>query len=347
MKALVLRAVGDLRLEETPKPKPRVGEVLLAVHRCGICSSDVDRVFATGTYHFPTIPGHEFSGEIVELGEGVDHSLLGRRACVFPLLPCFHCPSCHVGEYARCNSYSYFGSRCNGGFAEYLAVPVWNLVFLPEELSYDAGALCEPASVALHAIKLGQRLRDAKVAVVGNGTIGLLAALWARNLGASEVTIIGRSKEKLAVARTLGFERTFSSLDQNPLREWPGVTDGEGADIVYEMVGSPESLAIAVSLAKKGGIVVLTGNPKGAMSMERNVYWRILRAELTLKGAWNSSYGHKSCDWAESLTQMASGRFPVEKLVTHHFTLENWAEAFALLRGSSRCAVKVMFDVMG
>ena len=132
MKALNLHAVGDLRYEDVPMPVRQAGEVLLKVHACGICGSDLPRVFTKGTYHFPTIPGHEFAGEIVEAD---DPSLVGRRAAVFPLLPCRKCEACQVGEYAQCSDYDYYGSRRDGAFAEYIAVKEWNLVFFDDSLS--------------------------------------------------------------------------------------------------------------------------------------------------------------------------------------------------------------------
>lgn len=111
MKALVLHEIGKLTLDEVPVEPLRPGTVLVKIKACGICSSDVERVFINGTYHFPTIPGHEFSGQIVAVGDDVDESLLGRRTCVFPMLPCFECPSCKKQQYAQCSHYDYFGSR--------------------------------------------------------------------------------------------------------------------------------------------------------------------------------------------------------------------------------------------
>ena len=176
MKALNLHAVGDLRYEDVPMPVRQAGEVLLKVHACGICGSDLPRVFTKGTYHFPTIPGHEFAGEIVEAD---DPSLVGRRAAVFPLLPCRKCEACQVGEYAQCSDYDYYGSRRDGAFAEYIAVKEWNLVFFDDSLSYEEAAMCEPAAVALHAIGQASVGIGDTVAVFGAGPIGIMLGLWA------------------------------------------------------------------------------------------------------------------------------------------------------------------------
>ena len=139
MHAAVLHAVGDLRYEEVAFPAVAEDEVLVKVKNCGICGSDVGRVLAHGTYHFPTIPGHEFSGEVVFDAE---NKLTGKRVAVFPLLPCFSCENCKEERYANCTNYNYYGSRCDGGYAEYIAVKRFNLVELPDAVSFEEGAMC-------------------------------------------------------------------------------------------------------------------------------------------------------------------------------------------------------------
>lgn len=317
-------------------------EVLLHIKACGICSSDVDRVYRTGTYHFPTIPGHEFAGEIVAVGEGCEESLLGKRAAVFPLLPCFTCPSCEEEAYGRCENYRYFGSRNDGGFGEYLAVPLWNLVFFSQNVPFAQAALCEPMAVARHALTQGGDCQGRTVAVIGNGTIGLLAGLWAKKEGASQVVMVGRGADKVAFGKTLGFSHCISSAQDQvaeDIRQWTG---GQGADVVLEMVGSNASVALAIASCKKGGTLVLTGNPHGDMSLPRDVYWKILRQELTLKGSWNSSYQREINDWKESIAVMEEGTFPLDKLITHEFPLSQWEKGFQVMTSGEETVVKVI-----
>ena len=148
MRALNLQGVGDLRYEEVPRPERKPGEVLLKIKAVGICGSDIPRVFIKGTYHFPTIIGHEVAGEIVE---AEDSELVGKGASVFPLLPCGKCSACQEEQYARCSDYDYYGSRRDGAMAEYIAVKQENLCLLPKEVTYEEAAMSEPATVALHA----------------------------------------------------------------------------------------------------------------------------------------------------------------------------------------------------
>ena len=237
MKACVLHGIGDLRFEEVPIPEAVVGEVLLKVKASGICGSDIPRVFTKGTYSFPTIPGHEFAGQIVKAGAGVDESLIGKKAAVFPLIPCMRCSACQIGEYAQCLDYNYLGSRCNGGFAEYVTVPVWNLVMIPDALSYEEAAMAEPAAVAVHALRqAGIEIGDS-VAIFGAGAIGLMLAQWSKAWGAENVMLIDIDDGKIRFAREQGFELIWNSRDGDPVEWISRVTEGRGADVAVEGAG--------------------------------------------------------------------------------------------------------------
>ena len=176
MKARVLRAVGNLEYCDYPMPEVKSDEVLFRVRACGICGSDIPRIFVNGTYHFPTIPGHEFSGEVVGAGSEKYQDLVGMRATVFPLIPCKTCENCNNGDYEMCKSYDYLGSRSDGAFAEYVRVPVWNLVPIPDALSFEEAAMTEPCAVALHALRRAQIEVGDNVVIFGPGTIGMLIA---------------------------------------------------------------------------------------------------------------------------------------------------------------------------
>lgn len=339
MKVLNLHAVGDLVYEEQRVPTPKEGEVLLQIRACGICSSDEERVYVTGTYHFPTIPGHEFAGLIVAAGEGVDESLLGRRASVFPLLPCRTCHSCKTEDYPMCSNYNYFGSRCDGGFAEYLAVPTWNLVLLDDSVDYRVAAMCEPAAVALHAVQVGGVTEGQKVAIIGTGTIGILIGAFCRLKGA-RVYICGRRQESMEFVESLGFE-TFSV--KNMEKEALERTDGIGMDVVLEAVGTNEAMEQAILGVKNSGTIVAVGNPKGDLQLQKAIYWRILRRQLTVKGTWNSNYKESDNDWREVARLMKEGGFPFEKLITATYRLEEYQKAMDFLRDKSVSKAKVMF----
>jgi len=322
MKACVLHAINDLRYEEVATPERKDGEVLIEIKASGICGSDIPRVFTKGTYNFPTIPGHEFGGKIIDAD---DKELVGKKCAVFPLVPCRKCASCESGNYAQCENYNYFGSRCDGGFAEYISVPLWNVVIAPDELSFEEIAMAEPCAVALHSLEQARLNAGDKVAIFGAGPIGMMIAKWAKLKGASKVFLIDIDSEKIKRAKAAGFETEIN----------------EPADIAIEGAGVSGTLEQAVTCVKPFGTVVLMGNPAKEMTLSQKGYWEILRKELTLKGTWNSSYSSSRNDWANALTCMKT--LDISDLVSHKFKFSECNEAFNLMNDRKEYFSKVMF----
>lgn len=325
MKAAVLHAVADLRVESVPMPERLPGEVMVRVGACGVCGSDIPRVFTKGTYHFPTIPGHEFAGKIVEADEP---ELVGRKAAIFPLIPCHKCAACEVGEYVNCADYDYYGSRRDGGFAEYVSIKRENIILLPDDLSYACGSLCEPGSVARAAIRrLDVQLGDL-VVIYGAGPIGLIAAQWARVAGAGCVRVVDINEKKLEFAASFGFEA------YDPQR------DGR-ADCVLEGTGASAALNNAVLALKDHGRMVLMGNPARDMTISQSTYSQILRREIHMTGTWNSSFNSRINDWTATVDAMSSGLVEYEKLITHLVPLDNAVEALEMMRDNKEFYNKV------
>jgi L-iditol 2-dehydrogenase len=318
--------------------------VLLRVGACGVCGSDVPRVFQKGTYSFPTIPGHEFSGTVVAVGAGVDATWTGRPVAVFPLLPCRACAACATGAWAQCADYGYLGSRSDGAFAEYVKAPVWNLLPVPEGVSLAAAAMVEPAAVAAHALLRGGLAPGDAVLILGAGPIGLLVGLWAQAWGAGRVMLADVDVARLRFARGLGFQDLLDPATGD-LAGWTrGKTDGRGADVVVEASGSAAALGQAPGCARNFGTVVLLGNPAGDMPLAQADYWAILRKELRVVGTWNSVYAAPDRDeWKLALAAMAGGRLPVEKLITHRVPLEKLPAHLEMLRDRTGFACKVMY----
>src|SRR5574344_3149512 len=232
MKASVLYGIDDLRyVEDYSTPVLKDNEVMVKVKAAGICGSDVARVLKNGTYHFPTRRSSDLSGEICEVKDKKDDALIGKRVSVFPLKPCFECENCKQGDYEMCEHYDYLGSRCDGGFAEYVAVPKWNLCFLPDCISFESAAMFEPSSVAMHALRRsGLKIGDS-IAIVGPGTIGIILCQLAKIAGAGQVFLIGRSKEKLDFARKMGVEDVFNSSKGDVVTWLKERTAGAGVDV--------------------------------------------------------------------------------------------------------------------
>ena len=330
MNVLNLHGIGDLRFEKKETYKLEKDSVIVKIKYCGICSSDIERVFQNGTYNFPTIPGHEMSGQIVAVNDE-DEELLGRKTAIFPLMPCFECEACESEEYAQCSNYNYFGSRCDGGYSEYLLVPKWNLVLFDDKLDYKIAALCEPGAVAIHSVNIGEIVNDDNVAISGTGTIGMMIALVAQGKGAN-VTVIGRSENSLEFSKSLGLNTLLTTELEN-------IT----FDKVYEVVGNNESINQSIGLCDNFGTVILVGNPKEDVYLDKQIYWKILRKQLVLKGIWNSSYSQKVNDWKEILELMAEGNVPFDSLISKEYPMSEFMDAFNYLRDSKEKKLKVMF----
>ena len=173
MKAARLHKIGDIRCEEVETPIPRGEELLLKVGACGVCGSDLPRVFEHGSSNgkYPLTIGHEFSGEVVAVGEKADASLIGVRAAIYPLIPCGKCDPCVTGHYAMCENYDYLGSRRDGGFAEYCLVPsAWHLIF-SKKATMEELAMTEPACVAQHAVRRARVTAGQFAVIFGAGPI--------------------------------------------------------------------------------------------------------------------------------------------------------------------------------
>ena len=211
MQAAVMYKPGDIRLEEVPKPEPKKGEALLRIAAVGVCGSDIPRMLTKGAHRMPIICGHEFSGEIVEVGEEVNGFDVGELVGVAPMLPCRVCDQCMTGNFSRCRNYDYFGSRRDGAYAEFVAAPVQNLLKAPKGTDPRAIAMTDPASIALHAVWKAPPTMGERGAVVGCGPIGLFAIQWMRLMGCTEVVAIDLASAKLEQAREAGATQTFLS----------------------------------------------------------------------------------------------------------------------------------------
>lgn len=345
MKAWVLHDVNDFRLENIEKPEPGKREVLVEVRAAGICGSDIPRVYQNGTYSFPLVLGHEFSGVVTETGEDADAGWIGKRVGVFPLIPCGKCIPCRQKRFEMCRSYGYLGSRRDGGFAEYVRVPEENLIELPENVSFEAAAMLEPMAVAVHSIRRASLSSADTVAVWGLGTIGLLLLMFLKDAGIENVFVIGNKESQRQVVRDIGLNEDYycDGRAEDTCKWLQEHTENRGADVFFECVGKNETMAKAIECAAPGGKVVLVGNPFSDMTLEKAVYWKILRNQLNVAGTWNSSFTREaSDDWHYVIDKVSRKRVIPEKLISHHFSLEEVEKGFRLMRDKTEDYVKVM-----
>lgn len=345
MKAYRLHGIGDLRLEEVPCPPLKPGEVLVRVMAAGICGSDIPRVYQTGTYHFPTIPGHEFAGMVETVGENVNPEWKGKRVGIFPLIPCYTCDPCRAGRYEMCRNYGYLGSRQDGGFAEYVAVPEKNLIVLPEKVSYEEAAMLEPMAVAVHAMRKTAPSDGERIAICGLGTIGLFLLMFLLEAGHKNVYAIGNKEFQRRMADKFGLPASsFCDSRTQDAEAWLAEqTGGRGADVFFECVGRNETAVQAVRMTGPGGRVMLVGNPASDMTFTKDTYWKILRNQLAVLGTWNSSFTHrKNDDWHYVIERLGDGRIAPAEFITHRLPFEELERGFLVMREKKEEYGKVM-----
>ena len=304
---------GKLAVEPTGIPTYVDGEVVVKVKACGICGSDIPRVFNGKSYYYPIVLGHEFSG-VVEKGK--TEKWEGKRVCVFPILPCKECEYCKKEQYANCTHYDYYGSRRDGGMQDYLVVKEENLAELPDNVSYESGAMIEPTAVCLHAAKKANIEKDESVLIYGAGTIGLLCAMWAKDFGAKDVYLVDIDEKKLLMAEELGFKRY----------------NGERVQVVFEASGANACLNQAIDAISAFGRLIIVGNASADMTVTKENYSKILRKQLRLFGSWNSDYSQTVNDWQDSVQAISEGRIRPEALITHKFSLEQSVQAFDVIK---------------
>ncbi|WHX16215.1 galactitol-1-phosphate 5-dehydrogenase [Streptomyces malaysiensis subsp. malaysiensis] len=342
MRAAVLHAPGDIRVERLPVPEPGPREALVRVAACGVCGSDISRMLRPEVaYNLPLICGHEFSGHVVALGSELAAAgtvRAGDLVAVPPLIPCRRCGPCDQGRYSLCEDYDYFGSRRPGAYAEYVAVPEDNLLVLPADLDPRAAAMLDPAAIALHAIWRTKLRAGHRVAVVGAGPIGLFAIQWALLQGASEVLSIDVSEEKAAMALEAGATRTATTPEQ--ARELAG----PGFDVIVESAGVPATADQAVSLAARHGQAVFIGIPHDPVVLPKSTFSAFLRREITLHGAWNSfSAPFPGDEWRLAAQAMADGRLRWKFMITHELDLDDLGDTMRKLGERSMFSSKVLF----
>ena len=330
MKALVKtkKGKGFLEIKEMPVPEINYDEVLIKVHYTGICGTDV-HIFTDQfpIYYPPVILGHEFSGEIVELGEKVTSWKTGERVVAeCQSLACGKCRFCRTGHPEACTAKRSPGWGINGSFADYIKMPAWLLHKIPDSVSYRKAALTEPAAVSSQALHSRAKVSTGDfVVVLGTGPIGIIIAKMAKIAGASQVLITGVDKDekyRLLLAQKLGIENTVNVSKVNLKEMVDDLTDGIGADLVVEATGVEPAINQAFDIVRKLGKITVVGIPGQNKS---NIKW--------LTGSFKAldvsfSFSSQYQDWVRVLKLFENRALDLTDLVTHEFKLADWKMAF-------------------
>jgi (R,R)-butanediol dehydrogenase/meso-butanediol dehydrogenase/diacetyl reductase len=351
VRALRFHAARDLRIEEVTEPSaPGVSEVVVRIASCGICGTDLHEYMAgpivtpvephplTGAQN-PQILGHEFAGDVVATGPGVTRVVEGDRVAIMPLAYCGHCAYCRRGLQHLCATMGCVGlSHPWGGMAELATVAEYQVVRLPESVTYRQGALIEPTAVAAYGVERAGVGPGDSVLVTGAGPIGALAALCARSAGASTVYISEPNAARRARAEALDVAIVLDPTSDDLPAFVRDQTDGLGVDVAIECSGHPAGFAAAITSLRRRGTLAQTGLFVGEASVEPYL-WSL--NDLTIVGTW--------CYWVYDFdriaSQIAAGSLPVERVVTGGVNLDGVPDAFALLASGTADEIKVLIDL--
>lgn len=342
MKAACFYGGKEIRVETVTDPVLDDGQVIVQVHACGICGSDLH------AYHNPAqrlsnprIGGHELAGRIVAAGGKGGRFQPGDRVAVEPTVACNACPQCLEGNYNLCAELAHVGGSAPGGFAEYLAAPEQNVYHLPESVSFEAGAMAEVYAVAVHALSITPVRPGNQVAVIGSGPVGLALAQMARVSGAASVMLVGKPDAPLQLAQKWIGVTPIHVDTTDPVEAVGECTQGRGADVVFEAVGgAAQTIQQATEIAAIRGRVCMVGGHVAPLALDA----RYARArELTI--AWSFCYGRRdgNREFQIALDLMAAGKLDPAPLITHRFPLNEIQHAFAVAAGRDEYgSVKVL-----
>lgn len=341
MRAAIMEEWGRISLKETEKPKPENDEALIKVHYAGICGTDI-HIFAHEhpTARIPLIMGHEFVGEIAEIGSNTKGLQNGQKVVVQPYRGCNHCEACLDGRDNICSKLSVFGVHENGCFAEYTKVPIRKIHAIPDQADTRIYSLTEPLAVAVHdvrrsGLKVGQR-----ALVLGGGPIGILIGLVARYAGASEVVISEVNEYRKDFIADLGLT-VADPREEGFMGKMNDLTSGKGFDVVFEAAGVESSVAMMTKAVKIGGTIVTIGMP-GKM-LPFNVMECVMK-ELDIKGV--RIHAQNNFIAAVDILNKGVLNSDLEKIITHEFPMDKIEEAFTFSLKDTK-HMKVIIKILG
>jgi L-iditol 2-dehydrogenase len=339
MKAALLYGVKDLRIEDVELPRLQAGEVLVKVKAATTCGTDL-KIFQRGyverVIKLPTIFGHEWAGDVVEVSKGLDWPTKGMRVRAGNSAPCLHCTMCQKGKYNLCENMIWLW----GAYAEYIRVPartvLVNMQEIPSDVAYEEAAITEPLACVLHGIEMAHVKLGDTVAIIGAGPIGLLHLLTARKMGVKKTILIDLVDERLNLAEKLGADETINGKTEDVVERVRQLTGGYGADVAIEAIGLPTTWEQALRVVSKGGTVLEFGGCPPGTEIKVNAEM-VHYGELAVLGAFHATPLH----FRKALDMIASRTIDVRPLVTREMKLDEIKGAFEIL-STSKAEVKIV-----
>jgi L-iditol 2-dehydrogenase len=342
MKAVLIERPHEVSWVELETPRAGRGEVVVRSHVAGVCRTDLEILHGGLTdprwVRFPVVPGHEWSGTVSELGDGVSDLEVGDRVVCEGMIPCNRCKRCKEGSTQLCLNYDQVGFTRGGGYGEYVRVPRHVVHRLPADVSFAAGVLVEPASCVQRALERARPRPGDTIGVIGVGTLGSLAVTLAGLYSPGALVAYGVREEELEFARRLGATATVHVAEQDAVATTHADLGG-GLDVVIETAGAVAAVDLATQLVRPGGRVVLLGIA-GAGQMLEIPADRIMFTDIDVIG----SCSYPTSAWASVVRLLDRGLVDFEPIVTHRFPAARFEEAFALLDERKGTVAKVLLE---
>jgi L-iditol 2-dehydrogenase len=345
MRAAVYRGLNDVRMETVPVPQIGPGELLLRVHTCGICGTDLKKI-ASGSHSAPRIFGHETSGIVAASGKGVSEFKPGDRVVVFHHIPCGECYYCRHKTFAQCETYKKVGCTAGfepsgGGFAEYVRVMDWivsnGTVRIPDAVSFEQASFVEPVNTCMKGIATLQLVPGDRVLVIGQGPIGIILSTLAKRSGATVVTS-DLYAQRLTISRTFGLENVIDASRADTVKTVREQTEGRGADAAIVAVGGNGLIRTAMDAVRPGGRVLLFAQTvRGEATIDPAA---ICVDEKTLLGSYSASVELQN----DSVRFVMSREMDLERLISHRFSLSSSVEALRLAAHPQPDSMKIVIQ---
>ena len=335
----VMTAPGKIEFREVPVPEIRENEVLIKMMKIGICGSDIHVYHGEHPFtSYPVTQGHEVSGEIVQIGSGVSGFETGQKVTIQPQVVCGNCYPCRHGKYNLCEELKVMGFQTTGVASHYFAVDAAKVTRLPENMSFDEGAMIEPLAVAVHAVRRAGDVKNARIAVLGAGPIGILVAQAAKGMGAEQVMITDVSDLRLKKAEECGVDFCVNTGREDFGEAMVKYFGPDKADVIYDCAGNNITMGQAIKYARKGSAIILVAVFAGPGKLDLAV---LNDHELDL----NTSMMYRNEDYVDAIQLVEEKKVALAPLVSMHFAFRDYLKAYQYIDDNRESTMKVIINV--
>lgn len=335
----VMTAPGAIEFREVPAPEPKPGEVLIKIRKIGICGSDIHVYHGKHPFtSYPVTQGHEVSGEIEKVCGDAKGLRVGQKVTIQPQVVCGKCYPCRHGKYNLCESLKVMGFQTAGAASHYFAVDAAKVTPLPDEMSFDEGAMIEPLAVAVHAVKRAGDVKGRKIAVLGAGPIGILVAQVAKGMGAESVLITDVSDVRLEKAEECGADFAVNTGRADFGEAMVSDFGPDKADVIYDCAGNDTTIGQAIRYARKGSTIILVAVFAGMAKVDLAV---LNDHELDL----NTTMMYRNEDYLDAIRLVGGGKVRLKPLISKHFAFRDYLRAYRYIDENRERTMKVIIDV--